>query len=129
AQLVKVWLPTTLLCEIVRNAFTNENVASISAVHHSLRDIDADAGNVFALVCVLHVMDRAAVDTHSHRQTWLRPQSMADLQGAFGRLFHRSGENQRHAIAGRQDGKLSCSLSLARRLSVANNLIQLLKRF
>src|SRR5437899_689886 len=85
---VTIRLRTTLLCEIVSHAFTNDNVASIPAIHHPLRDVDAYAGNVFALVCVLHVMDRAAVDSHSHRQTWLRAQSVADLQGAFDRLFH-----------------------------------------
>src|SRR5229473_3573552 len=87
AQFVKIRLPTTLLCEIVSHAFTNENVASIPAIHHPLRDVDAYAGNVFALVCILHVMDRAAVDSHSHRQTWLRAQSVADLQGAFDRVL------------------------------------------
>ena len=129
AQFVKIRLPTTLLCEIVSHAFTNENVAGIPAIHHSLRDVDAYAGNVFALVCILHLMDRAAVDSHSHRQTWLRAQSVADLQGAFNRLFHRTGENQRHAIAGRQNGELCCSLGFARRFGAAHNLVQLLKRF
>ena len=88
AEFVKIRLPTTLLGEIVRDAFTDKNVASISAIHHALRDIDAYAGNVFTLVCVLHMMDRAAVDSHSHGQTRLRAQSLADLQGAFDRLFH-----------------------------------------
>src|SRR2546430_523932 len=83
-----IFLPTALLCEIVSHAFTDENMSGISAIHHSLCDVDAYAGNVFALVCILHLMDRAAVDSHSHRQTWLRAQSVADLQGAFGRLFH-----------------------------------------
>ena len=87
-QFMKVGLPTTLLCEIVRHAFTNEDVTGISAIHHSLRDIDSYTGNIVALVCVLDVMDRAAVDSHPYRQTWLRAQSMADLQGAFDRLFY-----------------------------------------
>ena len=129
AEFVKVRLPTTPLGEIVRYAFTHENVASISAIHHSLRDVDAYAGNVLAPVCIFHVMNRPAVDPHLHRKTWLRAQSMADLQRAFGRLFHRPGKNERHAIAGRQNGKLSCSLSLPRRFGAAHNLVQFLKRF
>src|SRR5512132_3736871 len=122
-----VRLPSTLLREIVGDAFTHENVASVAAIHYSLRDVDAYAGYVFTPVCILHMMDRAAVDSRPHRQTRLRTQSLADLQGAFDRLFHRPGENQRRAIASRQNGKLSCSLSLARRLGAADNLIQLLK--
>src|SRR5205809_2531268 len=103
-----VWLPSTPLREIVSDTFTHENMAGIAAIHHSLRDVDSYAGDVFAPVCILHMMDRAAVDSHPHRQTGLRAQGLANLQGAFDRLFHRTGENQRDAIASRQNGKRSC---------------------
>src|SRR5215469_4344918 len=112
---MKVRLPATLLCEIVSDAFTNENVASVAAIHHSLRDIDAYAGDVFTPVCILHMMDRAAVDPHPHWKTRLRAQSSANLQSAFDRLFHGTSKNQRHAIAGRQNRKSPCSLGVARR--------------
>ena len=59
----------------------------------------------------------------------LRAQGLADLQCAFDRLFHRAGEHQGHSIAGRQDGKLSRSLGLARSFGAADDVIQLLKRF
>src|SRR5881396_2765297 len=64
-----VRLPSTLLREIVGDTFTHENVAGVAAIHHSLRDVDAYAGDVVAPVCILHMMDRAAVDSHPHRQT------------------------------------------------------------
>src|SRR5438874_6072476 len=124
-----VRLPSTPLREIVGDTFTHENMAGIAAIHHSLRDVDAYAGNVFAPVGILHMIDRTAVDSHPYWQTRLRAQSLANLQGAFDRLFHRTGENQRHAIARRQNGKRSYSLSLARRFGAAHNLVQLLKRF
>jgi len=88
AQFMDVRLPTTLLRQIVRDAFTHENMAGIAAIHHALRDVDAYAGDVFAPVCILHMMDRAAVDSHPHWQTRLRTQSSANLQGAFDRHFH-----------------------------------------
>src|SRR5216110_3578651 len=96
-----VRLPSTPLREIVSDTFTHENMAGIAAIHHSLRDVNAYAGDVFAPVCILHMMDRAAVDSHPHRQTRLRSQSLANLQGAFDRFFHRTGEDQRHAITRR----------------------------
>src|SRR3954464_2348697 len=112
---MKVRLPSTLLRQIVGHAFTHENVAGVAAIHYSLRDVDAYASDVFAPVCILHMVDRATVDSHPHRQTRLRAQSPAYLQGAFDRLFHGTGENQRHAIARGQNSERSCSLSLARR--------------
>ena len=83
AQFMDVRLPSTLLRQIVGDAFTHENMAGVAAIHHSLRDVDAYAGDVFAPVCILHMMDRAAVDSHPHWQTRLRAQSLANLQGAF----------------------------------------------
>ncbi len=129
AQFMDVRLPSTLLRQIVGDTFTHENMAGVAAIHHSLRDVDAYAGDVVAPVCILHMMDRAAVDSHPHRQARLRAQGSANLQGAFDRLFHGTGENQRHAIARRQNRKLSCSLGLLRRFGAAHNLVQFLKRF
>src|SRR5205809_7979855 len=93
AQFVEVRLPSTLLREIIGDAFTDENMAGVAAIHHSLRDVDAYAGDVFAPICILHMMDGAAVDSHPYRQTGLRAQGLANLQGAFDWLFHGPGEN------------------------------------
>ena len=46
AQFMDVRLPSTLSCEIVGDAFTHENVAGVAAIHHSLRDVNAYAGDV-----------------------------------------------------------------------------------
>src|ERR1700761_6760281 len=98
---MEVRLPATLLGQIVGHPFTNQDVAGVSALHYSLRDIDAYTGDVCAVVSILHVMDRAAMNSHSHRQTGLRSQRMADLKRAFGGIFHRSGKRQRHPVASR----------------------------
>src|SRR5438128_11814022 len=107
-----VRLPSTPLREIVGDTFTHENMAGVAAIHHSLRDVDAYAGDVFAPVGILHMMDRAAVDSHPYRQTRLRTQGLANFQGTFDGLFHGTGENQRHPSARPQNGKLSCRLGL-----------------
>ena len=70
---------STATMSIVGDAFTNENMTSVATIHHSLSDVDAYASDVFASVCILHMMDRAAVDSHPHRQTRLRAQSSANL--------------------------------------------------
>src|SRR5438046_8010253 len=120
---MEVRLPSTLLRQIVGDAFTHENVAGVAAIHHSLRDVDAYAGDVVAPVCILHMMDRAAVDSHPHRQTRLRAQSSANLQGAFDRLFHGTGDNQRYAISCWQNSNRSCSLRFALRYGAVPNLV------
>ena len=66
-EVMQVRLPTAVLCKIIGHAFGQENVTGITAIHHSLRDVNAGAGDVLALVHVGDVMDRAAVNSHAHR--------------------------------------------------------------
>ena len=73
-EFVQIRLPAAVLREIIGHAFANENVTGIAAIHHPLRDVDAGAGDVFALVHIGDVMHRTAVNAHPHRQTRLRPQ-------------------------------------------------------
>ena len=56
AQFIEVRLPSTLLRQIVGDTFTHENVAGVAAIHHSLRDVDAYACDVFAPVCILRMI-------------------------------------------------------------------------
>ena len=85
---MQVTLPTTMLRQIIREAFAHQNVTCVAAIHHPTRDIDSYSGNVFARVSILDVMDRPAVDSHPYRQARLRAQSPADFQSALGRPLH-----------------------------------------
>ena len=101
----------------------------ITAIHHSLCDVDAGAGDVRALVHISHVMDWAAVNTHPYRQARLRAQCMTDLERAFNWILDRASEYQRHAVARRKEDELTRGFRCARRFGAAHELIQLLQRF
>ena len=61
------------------------------------------------------MMDRAAVNPDTHRQPRLDAQRFTDLQCAFHWLFHRTGENQRHSVAGRKNDKFAHGFGRARK--------------
>ena len=76
---MQVRLPTTMLRQIICEAFAHQNVTCVAAIHHPTRDIDSYSGNVFARVSIPDVLDRPAVDSHPYRQARLRAQSLADF--------------------------------------------------
>ena len=50
AEIMQTRLPLIILLEVFRGMFRHQNVTSVSAIHDSLCDIDAGAGNVGLLV-------------------------------------------------------------------------------
>src|ERR1051325_8926841 len=94
AQFMKVTLPTTMLRQVTSEAFAHQNVTGVATIHHSTRDVDSYAGNIFTRVRILDVLHRPAMNSHSHGQTWLCMQCLADFQGALGRSFNRTRECQ-----------------------------------
>ena len=101
----------------------------IAAVHHPLRDVDTGSGDVLPLIHIGDVMDRAAVNAHPDRQSRLRTQNLTDLKGAFHRIFHRAGEDQRHPVARGQQDELTDRFRFTRRFGIAHDLIQFVERF
>ena len=128
-QIMQIRLPTTVLCKIIGDAFRKKDVPGIAAIHHSLRDVNAGAGNVLALVHVGHMMHRTAVNAHPHGQTWLCTQPLTDLERALHRIFDGAREDQRHAVTRRKKDELARRLRCAHRVRLMHNLVQLLQRF
>src|SRR2546430_1592994 len=58
--------PLWIMLQVIGDTFGEKNVAGIAAIHHALGDIDAGAGDVRLFVQVSDVIDRSAVDSHSH---------------------------------------------------------------
>ena len=126
---MQIRLPTAVLRQIVSHAFRKKDVTGITAIHHPLCDVNAGTGDVLALVHIGDVMHRAAVNTHPHGQTRLCTQLLTDLERAFHRIFHRAGEDQRHAVTRRKKDELTRCLRCAHRVGLTHNLVQLLQRF
>jgi hypothetical protein len=124
AQLVQIRLPVAIGRKVVGDALGKQDVAGIATIHHALGDVDAGAGDVGAVIDVIEVMHRAAVNADPQRQTRLRFQGLVDLQRALDGRFDRIGENQGHAIAGRQADELAVRLGLAERRRLAHDLIE-----
>ena len=65
AEIVQKWAPVAILREIIGNVLAEQNVARITAIHHALRDVNASARNVTAIIHVLDGIDRTTVNTHA----------------------------------------------------------------
>src|SRR5437763_9953643 len=89
---MQVRLPTTMLRQIIREAFAHQNVTRVAAIHHPTRDVDSHSGNVFARVSIPDMLYRPAVDYHPYRQARLRAQRLAHFYSTLGRSLHTASE-------------------------------------
>ena len=64
-KVVQQRLPNPILGEIVRDAFRDQNMTGIAAIHHALRNIDSDTGDVRLVVYIFQLIDWSAVHTHA----------------------------------------------------------------
>ena len=66
AKVVKKRPPARILCEIIGNAFGEQNVTVIAAIHHALGHVYSGACDIGLLVQISDLVYRAAVNPHSH---------------------------------------------------------------
>src|ERR1044072_6079804 len=64
AKLMQESPPTDVLAKILGLFFGNHNLTPVAAIHASLRDVDAGAGQVGPLIYIDNSADRSAVDSH-----------------------------------------------------------------
>ena len=58
------------IAQDLRPRVSNQDVTGVAAVHHPLRDVDAGAGNVGALIDIDYFVHRPAVNAHSQLECW-----------------------------------------------------------
>ncbi len=68
AKFVQVRAPLPILFQILGDTLGEKNVAGIAAIHHTLCDVDARAGDVRAIVYVHDPADGSAMNAHPHPQ-------------------------------------------------------------
>ena len=91
-------------CNAPRSSATRlreEDVTGIAAIHHSLRDIDAGAGDVGLFVQISDFVDRAAVNAHPDLKLRMTLQRLANFQRAQDRRFRTVSKNERATVTGR----------------------------
>src|SRR6266513_5833991 len=101
AQIMQVPLPVTVLFQILGHVLGDEDMTSVTTIHHALRDVDSGAGNVGATTYVHHAADRPAVNPHAELEIRMFFRSAADLQRALHWRFRSVVEHQRHSISSR----------------------------
>ncbi len=102
AKFVQAGVPARVRGKVVGHAFGKENMTGVAAIHHPLGQINASAGHVGAIVHVLHLLDRTAVNADAETDLGSLLQRRSDLQRALERRLELIEEDQRHAITGRQ---------------------------
>src|SRR5438477_12708163 len=87
ANFMQVRPPASVMLEIVSHVPREKNMSGISAIHHSLRDVDARTRDVRLFVQVGNFIYRATVDTHSHFDFGVTLHCFGDLNRAPHRRF------------------------------------------
>jgi len=70
-QVMQTRSPTLVVLEIFSYMLRKQDVASVSAIHDALGDVNSGAGYVHAIVHIHDFIQEAAMDSHSDRD-WRR---------------------------------------------------------
>ncbi len=128
SAVVQMWLPVGVLPQIARHSLRQEDMPRIPAIHHPLRQVDAGAGHVRAIIHIGNLIDGSALHPHAQRQLRFAPQRLRNLQSATHRRVGTGEKSQRHSIAGRQANQFSHRLRDPELFRAAHNLIQPLEQ-
>src|ERR1700730_14203201 len=100
-KLVKISAPFRVLLQIASDALGEKDVSSIATIHHSLRDVDASAGNVRLCVQVSDFVDGTTVNSDADAKLGMIFECFADFQRAQHWCLRIISENERATITGR----------------------------
>src|SRR6266550_4668884 len=121
---MQVPLPVAVLFQIFSHVLGNEDVTGVTAIHHSLRDVDSGPGNVGTTTYVHHTAHRSTMDSHSQLELGVFPRCATDLQGAVYRGFWSVVEHQRHSISSRHGNEPAICFGRAKMFGFAHNPIK-----
>jgi hypothetical protein len=104
-------------------------VSGVTAVQHSLRNIDPRTRYIRFLVNIDDSVDRTAVNSHSHPDAGMILQLFANLERTAGRFFRTAEENQRHPVASRYSDEFIPCFCSVETFAAPHDLFQLLQQF
>src|SRR5437588_3969760 len=104
-----------------------KNVTGISAVDHTLPNIDATPGDIDLIIYIDHLIDRSAVNAHPHPNIGVVFQSLVDLQCTSNGLFWTAKEKERHPVSRRHADQLARYFRRPKTFRAAHNLFQFLQ--
>src|SRR4029450_1766220 len=106
-----------------------ENVSGITAIKHSLRDIDSRSCKVRFIINVSDSIDRATVNPHSQPNPRMILQRSAPLERTPHRFFRTAEKKQRHPVSHRPSIELAACFRRSKTFGASDNLIELLQQF
>src|SRR5437763_1736185 len=129
AQLMQMRTPAFVIFQILGHAFAQQDVTSITAIHHPLRNVNSRTRDIGSLVYIGHFIHQAAVNSHSNLKLRMAFKRLRNFQRALCRSFRTLAKNQRHAVAGRQSQECACAVRRAKLLGPPHDLVQLAQNF
>jgi hypothetical protein len=109
AQIMQARLPMPVLTQVLRYVRGQKNMPGITAIHHTLRNIDSRTGYVRFLVNIGDSADWTTMNSHPQSDSGMILQCSANLERTSRWLFRTVEENERHPIPGRHpDEFASC---------------------
>ena len=118
--------PLVRLREIFGDAFRNKNVSCVRAIHYALGGVDSSARDIGAIIHIAHLVDRAAVNSHSQLNVWVALERLLNLNRALDRRFGSRKENERHSITSRKADQTSARFGRAKGRTIAHHVAQAL---
>src|SRR5215831_9197138 len=104
-----------------------ENVSSITAIKHSLRDVDSRSYKVRFVVNIGNAIDRTTVNPHPQPNVRVILQGSADLQSATYRFLRTVRKKQGHPVSRRHSIELAVCFCSPKTFGASDDLIELLQ--
>src|SRR5438552_11774616 len=106
-----------------------ENVSGITAIKHSLRDIDSRSCKVRFIINVGDSIDRATVNPHSQPNMRTISQGSAYLQRASHRLLRTAEKKECHPVSSRHSADFARCFCSPKTFGAAHDVIEVLQQF
>src|SRR6266436_1351110 len=110
-----------VLFQILRHVLGDEDVTSITTIHHALRDVDSSSRDIGATTYVDHAADRSAMDPHAELQLRVFTRGIANFQRTLHRGFGSVIKDQGHTVTSRHGNEPTLCLGRAKVFRLADN--------
>ena len=104
-------------------------MSGVATIHQPLCYIESRSSHVHSVVNVSDLINRTAVNPHSHLNVWRLFQCLADFQRTLHGLFRAAKKNQRHPISGWHPDELAAFFRRLETFGAAHDLVQFMHQF
>src|SRR5262245_27264400 len=106
-----------------------ENMSGITAIKHSLRDVDSRSCKVRFVVNIGNAIDRTTVNPHPQPNMRMILQDSADLQSAAYRFLRTVRKKQGHPVSRLHSIERAVSFRSPKTFGASDDLIEFLQQF